>query len=421
LTGPKAQSRMADTYVVHYSEVALKGKNRPEFVRALRHNIARSLFPFRPDVDSEDGRFFVTLDADLAEVTMRLSKVFGVAWFAKTDIVGTHYGQIEEAVLRAARASKAETFMIDARRGDKQFQISSMELARKLGSAVVDGTGKGVDLSEPALRIHVDVIRRKALVYAAKIQGPGGLPVGTAGRTVHLFSGGIDSPVAAWLLMKRGVRPIYLHFYLAPTSEGPMRSKITKLVQVLSAWSGKSTLIMVPFAEYQLATAEVPGDLEPSLFRRFMRMTAEYLAPQFGASAVSTGDSLSQAASQTLWNLGVFDSGSSLPVLRPLLSYDKEEVVGLARRVGTYELSLEEYKDCCAIVTRHPRTRAKADRIAEYAEGLDFVGLVSRSLETASLASYSPISDEMKVAPLAEVMGRVALGKASANAQGAVL
>ncbi|MGP8125031.1 MAG: tRNA uracil 4-sulfurtransferase ThiI [Nitrososphaerales archaeon] len=399
---------MADTYVVHYSEVALKGKNRPEFVRALRHNIARSLFQFRPDVESEDGRFFVTLEADPAEVALGLSKVFGVAWFAKADIVGTDYGQIEEAVLGAARASKAETFMIEARRADKQFQIGSMELARKLGSAVVDGTGKGVDLSDPAFRIHVDVIRRKALVYAAKIQGPGGLPVGTAGRTMHLFSGGIDSPVAAWLLLKRGVRPIYLHFYLAPTPEGPMGSKIAKLVQVLSAWGGKSTLVVVPFAEYQLATAEVPGELEPSLFRRFMRMTAEHLAPHFGASAVSTGDSLSQAASQTLWNLGVFDSGSSLPVLRPLLSYDKEEVVGLARRIGTYELSLEEYKDCCAIVTRHPRTRAKAARIAEYSEGLDFVGLVSKSLESASLASYSPTNDQMKVASLGEVMGRVA-------------
>lgn len=128
-------------------------------------------------------------------------------------------------------------------------------------------------------------------------------------------------------------------------------------------------------------------------------MTAEYLAPRFGASAVSTGDSLSQAASQTLWNIAVFDSGSSLPILRPLLSYDKEEVVGLARRIGTYGLSLEEYKDCCAIITRHPRTRAKAAKIAEYAEGLGFVDLISRSLESANLASYSPKNDEMKSLP----------------------
>ncbi len=395
---------MADTYVVHYSEVALKGKNRPEFVRVLRRNIARALASLYPDVESREGRFFVTLDADPAEVAVRLSRVFGVAWFARAVIVDADYGMIEDAVLEAARASTAQTFMLDPRRADKKFPINSMELARRLGSVVADKTGKRVDLSDPGLRIHVDVIRRQALVYAAKTQGPGGLPVGTAGRVIHLFSGGIDSPVAAWLLLKWGVRPVYLHFYLAPTSEGPMQSKVTKLVKVLSAYGGKSTLVMVPFADYQLATAEVPGELEPSLFRRFMRMTAERLAPRFGASAVSTGDSLSQTASQTLWNIGVFDSGSSLPVLRPLLSYDKEEVVSLARRIGTYELSLEEYKDCCAIITRHPRTRAKASKIAEYAEGLGFGDLISRSLESASLASYSPKNEAMKVAPLSGVV-----------------
>lgn len=403
---------MADTYVVHYSEVALKGKNRPEFVRVLRRNIAKTLAPLRSDVESRDGRLFVTLDADTAEVVPRLSRVFGVAWFARTDVVDADYGNIEDVVLEVARASTAQTFMVDPRRADKGFPIRSMELARKLGSAVADKTGKKVDLSNPGLRIHVDIIRRQALVYAAKTQGPGGLPVGTAGRVMHLFSGGIDSPVAAWLLLKRGVRPVYLHFYLAPTSEVPMQSKITKLIKVLSAWGGKSTLVMVPFAEYQLATAEVPGELEPSLFRRFMRMTAEHLAPRFGASAVSTGDSLSQAASQTLWNIGVFDNGSSLPVLRPLLSYDKEEVVGLARRIGTYELSLEEYKDCCAIITRHPRTRAKAAKIAEYAEGLDFGSLISRSLGSASLATYSPKNDEMKTSPLSEVVAWAAEGQA---------
>ncbi|MGD1055469.1 MAG: tRNA uracil 4-sulfurtransferase ThiI [Nitrososphaerales archaeon] len=410
---------MADAYVVHYSEVALKGKNRPEFVRVLRRNIAKTLAPLHPSVESRDGRFIVTSDTDSAEVALRLSRVFGVAWFARANVVDADYGKIEDAVLETARASTAQTFRVDPRRTDKRFPISSMELARKLGSAVAEETGKGVDLSDPGLRIHVDIIRSRALIYATKIRGPGGLPVGTAGRVMHLFSGGIDSPVAAWLLLKRGVRPIYLHFYLAPTSEAPMQGKIAKLLKVLSGWGGKSTLVMVPFAMYQLETAEVPGELEPSLFRRFMRMTAERLAPQFRASAVSTGDSLSQAASQTLWNIGVFDSGSSLPVLRPLLSYDKEEVVDLARRIGTYDLSLEDYKDCCAIITRHPRTRAKIAKIAEYAEGLCFEKLISRSLESASLASYSPKNEKMKTAPLSDVIHWAPTGQTPTSVENA--
>jgi len=409
--------RMADTYVVHYSEVALKGKNRPIFVKVLRRNIARSLMSLHPQVESRDGRLFVTLDADPAEVVQKLSRIFGIAWFAKADVVDSEYGRIEEAALTVAGTSKAQTFMIEARRSDKSFPIGSMELARRLGSAIVRLTGMDVYLSDPDLRIHVDVIRRQALVYAAKIQGPGGLPVGTAGRAMHLFSGGIDSPVAAWLLLKRGVRPVYVHFYLAPSSEGPLGSKVTNLVKVLSTWGGKSTLVMVPFAEYQLATADVPSELEPSLFRRFMRMTAEQLAPLFQASAVSTGDSLSQAASQTLWNIAVFDSGSSLPVLRPLLSYDKEEVVGLAKKIGTYSLSLEEYKDCCAILTRHPRTRAKAAKIEEYSKGLDFSSLISRSLRLGTLTSYNPIDEEMKVFPLWEIIKRFPPGQAFASAE----
>ena len=408
---------MADTYVVHYSEVALKGKNRPEFLRVLKRNVARSFVPTHPELELRDGRLLVTIDADPAEVVQKLSRVFGVAWFARVEIVDADYGKIEGAALVAARASKAHTFMIDARRADKSFPIGSMELAKRLGSAVVAETGMRVELSDPGLRVHVDIIRRRALIYIAKSQGPGGLPVGTAGRVMHLFSGGIDSPVAAWLLLKRGVRPVYVHFYLNPTPDGPMRSKVTKLIKVLSAWGGKSTLVLIPFVEYQLATAEVPGDLEPSLFRRFMRMTAEELAPRFGASAISTGDSLSQAASQTLWNLGVFDSGSFLPVLRPLLTYDKEEVVDLARRIGTYNLSLEEYKDCCAIVTRHPRTRAKVAKIDEYAQGLDFKRLISRSLESGNLASYNPSNEEMKMAPLQEVIDRAPVARASAGAQ----
>jgi len=321
-------------------------------------------------------------------------------------MVEPQYEKILSKVLEASRNARGRTFKIEPRRSDKDFPLSSHDLAVKLGAEVAKETNMGVDLRNPDVSLRVDVTRGSAVVYSVKQPGPGGLPVGTAGRVLHLFSGGIDSPVAAWLLMKRGCVPVYLHFYLAPTPQAALESKISRLVKLLSAYSGKSTLVLVPFAEYQIATAAAPGDLEPSLFRRFMRMTAEVLVPRFGATAIGTGDSLSQAASQTLWNIASFDHGASVPILRPLLTYDKEEIVSLARKISTYDLSLEEYKDCCAIITRHPKTRVKPELISEYARRLDFHELVLKTLVSATLVSYNPVGDVTKASRLAEALPR---------------
>jgi thiamine biosynthesis protein ThiI len=391
-------------FVAHYSEVALKGNNRPEFVRALRRGINRSLSGLEHSVAYSEGRFIVDAEAGEGELVGRLSKVFGISWFAPVKVVAEGYPEILREVLSTSASSGARTFKVAVRRADKAFPLGSQELATRLGAEVVKATGKTVDLSHPELSIHVDVVRGSALVYSDRSKGPGGLPLGTAGRVMLLFSGGIDSPVAAWLLMKRGTRPVYLHFYLAPTPQAAVDSKITRLVKLLSAYEGKSTLVLVPFAEYQLATTGIPGELEPSLFRRFMRMTAEALAPRFDARAVSTGDSLSQAASQTLWNIAAFDEGSTLPVLRPLLTYDKDEIISLARRIGTYDLSLEEYKDCCAIITRHPKTRVKGKELSEQVDRLRLKDLVWDVLAKASLVTCSSSGGALKVSPLSDAL-----------------
>jgi len=399
-------------FVAHYSEIALKGNNRPLFVRALRRAIHRALRGVEHSVEYSEGRFFIDAAAEEKDVSRRLSKVFGISWFAPVKVVPADYSGILGGVLESSAAPGPRTFRIAVRRSDKAFPTGSQELAAKLGLEVVKATGKAVDLTHPELSVHVDVIKGSALVYSDRLKGPGGLPLGTAGRVMHLFSGGIDSPVAAWLLMKRGTRPIYLHFYLAPTPQAAVESKITKLVRVLSAYEGKSTLLLVPFADYQLATSGVPGELEPSLFRRFMRMTAEGLAPRFDAKAISTGDSLSQAASQTLWNIASFDEGSTLPILRPLLTYDKDEIVGLARRIGTYDLSLEEYRDCCAMITRHPRTRVKGEDVSKYVKRFGLERLVWSSLEKSMLITYNPVGELLKASPLSEAMPQVRMADA---------
>jgi thiamine biosynthesis protein ThiI len=410
------------TYVVHYSEIALKGKNRPFFTKVLRRNLHRALRSLGDAaIDHVDGRFIVSLDADEHEAEARISKVFGVSWFALTTVVEGKIAPIREAVLRdSVSIGAGRTFKIAARRADKTFPMGSMLLAKELGASVAERTGAAVDLKEPDVTLHVDVLRGRSLVYSSRLEGPGGLPVGVGGRVVHLFSGGIDSPVAAWLLMKRGCRPVHLHFFLAPSYEYVLQSKILKIVNTLSDYCGRSTLVMVPFAHYQVATADVPAECEPSLFRRFMRLTAETLAPQFGAAAISTGDSLAQAASQTLWNLGTFDDGCPLPVLRPLLTYDKQEITDIAQRIGTYEASIEDYKDCCAIITRHPKTRARRETIAEYAAALDFPSLVRRCLADSTLAIYDPTRRETKTEPLLEALesGNRSRSEGSRPAQG---
>ena len=391
---------MRSTYVVHYSEVALKGRNRPEFLRALRRNLVRSLWGLEPDAVLKDGRFVVSVNGDEGQAARRLGGQFGVSWFARAEVVGLEYEAILSEVLKLARETPGGSFKIQARRSDKSFHLTSQEIATRLGAAVAEETGKSVNLSSPALVLHVDITRGGAMVYSDWSRGLGGLPVGTAGRVVHLFSGGIDSPVAAWLMMKRGCVPVYLHFYLAPTQASVADSKVVGLVRILSTYSGRSTIVLAPFARYQLATSGAPSELEPVLFRRFMRMSAEELASRLGASGISTGDSLSQAASQTIWNIAAQDQGSAFPILRPLLAYDKEEIVGLAKRIGTYDLSLEEYKDCCAIVTRHPRTRVKAETIDEFAEKLRFKELVSEVLEEATLLTFTPSRGTTKTSPL---------------------
>lgn len=366
----------------------------------MRRNILRALTPLgATSVTQRDGRYLVRSSAPEEAVAEALSRVFGVSWFARASVVEEEHGAILKASLDALGPGGG-TFRVSVKRADKGFPLNSMDLERSIGAQLASSTGRRVNLSEPSETVHVDVLRGAAIVYCRKVRGEGGLPVGSGGRVINLFSGGIDSPVAAWLMMKRGCKTVHLHFYLAPSVESIIGSKVTKIMEVLSRHGGRTNLALIPFSEYQLATASAPSDAEPSLFRRFMRMTAESLAPRFGARAISTGDNLAQAASQTLWNLGVFDAGSSLPIMRPLLTYDKEEIIQLARRIGTYDLSIQEYKDCCSIVTRHPKTRANPAVIGELARDLDFAALVEKCLSLGTLYTYDPAKGEGKAGPL---------------------
>ncbi len=334
---------MLSRIVVHYGEIGTKGGNRQVFEGCLRRNILSALRPLgKVKVRMVDNRFFVFLeDEKVPEAKLRLAKVFGIVWFAQVEGVPLAYAEIRETAIRAlAGVSKDASFRVSVRRPNKSFEMTSQALARKLGEDIIEKFGLGVNLSTPDVTLSVDLISDEALVYREHLKGPGGLPVGVTGRVLHLLSGGIDSPVAAWLMMKRGCRPVYVHFYVAPGPEPILRSKIGDLVRRLAQGDEESRLILIPFSPYQLATINLPPEFEPIVFRRFMRMVAERLAGALEFPAISTGDNLAQVASQTLQNMACIDSGGSLPTLRPLLGYDKDEIIHLARQVGTYETSI---------------------------------------------------------------------------------
>ncbi len=396
---------MLSRIVVHYGEIGTKGANRQVFEASLRRNILAALSGLgEVRVKMVDNRFFVILEGEkIPDAKARLAKVFGIVWFAQVETSPLTYPEIRETVFSVlAGCQKEMTFRVSVRRPNKSFGMTSQELAGRLGEDVIERLGMAVNLTLPDVTLYVDVISDEALVYRERLKGPGGLPVGVSGRVLHLLSGGIDSPVAAWLMMKRGCRPVYLHFYVAPSADPIVHSKIGDLIRQLSQSGEDSRLILIPFSPYQLATTDLPPEFEPVVFRRFMRMVAESLASALEFPAISTGDNLAQVASQTLQNIACIDSGSSLPTLRPLLGYDKDEIIRLARQVGTYETSILDYKDCCSIVSRHPRTRMKIEDVDESCRRLRFDELATKCISLGSMATFR--DDVVDLRPLSDVL-----------------
>lgn len=394
--------------VVHYSEISLRGANRGRFVAQLIKNISSQVGDSL-SLKHVDARIIGrALDGGLDVAEQRLPKVFGVAWYARASLLPHEYAPVRDRCVGLALEAKAQgasTFAVRARRSGP-YWVGSLELARMLGADVKQASGLSVDLENPDLTIYVDVIRTGTLVYTEKKRGPGGLPLGSSGRVVHLLSGGVDSAVAAWQLMKRGVTPLYLHFYAYPTVESLFDSKIVRVVRALTEYSVKSTLMVTPFTKYQLASIRLEERVEPVLFRYFMRRFAERVAGMVGAKGVSLGDNLGQVASQTLENIAAVDQDARLPILRPLLTYNKQETIDLAKSLGLYEAVNMEYKDCCAIVTRHPKTRVSAEAVKRCYEKLGLDALIDELLGESHVFEFERSKQGFELYGFSEWVGR---------------
>ena len=350
--------------IAHYQEIALKGKNRPWFLRRLVRNLRQLLDGLSVrDIRTPMGRVEIVFDRDddWPEIERRLSRAFGLANFSLARRVPPDVEAIAEGILRDLPKGDVPSFRISVRRADKRFPLQSPDIERILGRRVQDARGWKVELSRPALKIWVEMVPGEAFYHYGKLRGPGGLPTGTSGRVAVLLSGGIDSPVAAWRMMRRGCQATFIHFHSYPFLSRTSQDKARDLARLLTRYQLRSHLYLVPFGELQRQiTLAVPGPLRVVVYRRMMLRIAERIARQVRAQALATGEVVGQVASQTLDNMSVISSVAGMPVLRPLIGMDKEEITAEAERLGSYQISVIPDEDCCTLFTpRHPATRAR--------------------------------------------------------------
>lgn len=379
--------------VVHYHEIGLKGKNRSSFENRLRRNILRALSDTTVgSVQRFFGRqvVFFPKEIDWRAVRARLRTVFGIANFSPAIFTEQNVEEITAAALSLMSGLRFTSFRVTTKRGQKDFPINSQEMNIRVGSAIQKMSGARVDLTNPEVTCYVEIFNKNALVYAEKIPGAGGLPSGVSEKAVALLSSGIDSPVAAWKMMKRGVRVVFVHFHSVPaTSEASIR-KTERIVQELTRYQFKSRLYLVPVLEIQNEIrVEAPEDLRLLLFRRIMMKLAERLAGYEKATALITGESVGQVASQTLSNIHAISAGIALPVLRPLVGEDKIEIIEVARKIATFDISIEPHEDCCTLfVPEHPETRANAQELREIEAHLNLEPLVSEAIKKTVVKKF---------------------------------
>jgi thiamine biosynthesis protein ThiI len=385
---------MSLSVLLRYQELALKGKNRPWFQRHLIRHLRRAMAGLSlREVRVPMGRIELVLgrDATAADLRQRLPYVFGIANYSLATRVPQDYAVIEQHLLRDLPDGTPASFRVKVRRADKRFSLSSPELERALGARIVEARGWTVDLRRPALTVGVEIVPGEAFYYFGKEPGAGGLPTGTGGRLVALLSGGIDSPVAAWRMMRRGCTVTFVHFHSYPFLSRASQDKARQLARHLCRFQLNAKLLLVPFGEIQRqVTLSVPSALRVIVYRRLMMRIAERVALRLGAHGLVTGDVVGQVASQTLENMSVTGAAVHQPVFRPLVGMDKDEITGQAERLGTYAISIQPDEDCCTLFTpRHPVTRARANEIDAAERSLPIEAFVETALQASVVERFT--------------------------------
>lgn len=380
----------ADIILLKYGEISLKGLNRPMFEKQLLANVAKALAPLgKFSIRKSQSTVYVEPlgdDIDMQAATERLSKVFGIVNICPAAKCQKTIEDIERTTLECLSQIdlNGKTFKVEAKREDKQFPMNSPQLCRHMGAVILKNTeGLSVDVHNPDILVQIE-IRKEAFIFTQKVSGAGGMPVGTAGRAALLLSGGIDSPVAGWMISKRGVVLDAVHFHSHPYTSDRAKEKVIELAKIMTQYTGPIRLHIVPFTDIQLdIIGKCPKNYLTIIMRRLMMRIAEKIARESGAMALITGESIGQVASQTMESLVVTDNAVDMPVFRPCIGMDKEEIVTISKKIDTYETSILPYEDCCTIfVPKHPKTKPSISEIQEAEKLLtDPEGMMEKAIQ----------------------------------------
>ncbi len=382
--------------VIHYHELGLKKGNRDYFENRLCRNIRETLADCGIGaVRRISGRILLELrpDCRLDDILIRISRITGIAYFAEAWPATLTLEGLEDAAWKLVESKSFESFRVSTRRADKTFPLNSVEVNQRVGATIKVRSGKRVDLENPDLVCAIEIVDNRALIYVDRRPGVGGLPSSTSGRVVVLLSGGLDSPVAAWKVIKRGCYAIFVHFHSFPYTNKESQEKAKQIAVLLAEYQLRSKLYLVPFADVQRhIMVESPANTRVILYRRYMLRIAEQIAKRERARVLVTGDSIGQVASQTIENIDVISRAVTMPVLRPLVGDDKIEIVDIARRIGTYDISIQPDQDCCSLfVPKHPETKARLEAIEDSESRMQLDHVLAEAMRTAEVLLQYPV------------------------------
>ena len=389
---------MKEIILIKNGELALKGLNRSTFEDILIKNIRRRIKPLG-DFEYRKEQSTVAVvpmddHVDMDEVNERISKVFGIAAYSRALQVEKDMEVIlkETPEYLADQLREAKTFKVEGKRADKKFPLTSPELSAEVGGAILSKFPHlKVDVKNPEIKVTIEIREKYAFIRGNQTKGAGGMPTGTAGKAAILISGGIDSPVAAYMMAKRGLTLNAIHFASPPYTSPQAEEKVHNLLKQVSKYSGTITLFTVGFTEIQEAIRDnCPEDLFTLIMRRFMMRISQRIAEKEECKALITGESLGQVASQTLNALACTDAVVSMPVFRPVIGLDKDEIIKVSRQIDTFDISIEPFEDCCTVFTpKHPRTRPQIHVLEEVEKAMDVEGLIERALANTQILNIN--------------------------------